>query len=148
MKILEVYTDGSARPNPGDGSWAFCIVDKNKPLHFESGFIPDSTCNQMEMRAVINSLEYIINNGYDDCMIYLHTDSQYVQLGITNWIVKWKQNNFKSANGTVKNIAMWKQLDKLSNKLTVHFQWVRGHSGNKWNEFVDKLCSETLDKKT
>lgn len=148
MKILEVYTDGAASPNPGKGAWAFCIVDSNKPVAIKSGYVKFATCNQMEMQAVLESLKYIKNNGLSDCLIYLHTDSQYVQRGMTEWTDKWKKNGWKSSVGSVKNVELWKQLLKLSNGIKIYFQWVRGHSGNKWNMFVDKLCSEEIEKQT
>lgn len=146
MKILEVYTDGAASPNPGKGAWAYCIVDVKKPIVIQSGYQRHATCNQMEMQAVIEALKAIKNKGLSDCYIYLHTDSQYVQRGITEWIDKWIENGWKSSTGAVKNIKLWKEIINLSNDMKIHYQWVRGHSGNKWNEFVDKLCSEEITK--
>jgi len=140
MKVIEIYTDGSSKPNPGPGTGAYIVIDGKKVIYEESFYCEDSTNNIMELTAVIKALEYVDKN-YPDYRVYLSTDSQYVQLGITEWLVGWKKRNWKtSANKPVSNRELWQELDKLYNKLTVHFNWVRGHSGNKWNEHVDKLC--------
>lgn len=140
MKIIEVYCDGSSKPNPGRGTAAYVILEGNKILNEATFSLEDSTNNIMELTAVIKALEHI-NIHYKDHRVYLYTDSQYVQLGITSWLANWKKRGWKtSANKQVSNKALWQELDKLYSKVTVHFQWVRGHSGNTWNTYVDNLC--------
>jgi ribonuclease HI len=141
MKVVEIYSDGSCRGNPGPGTWAFLIVGANSvPEYEESGYCEDTTNNIMELTAVIKALSYCATNEKNS-MIYLYTDSQYIQLGMIQWIKKWKQNNWRTTQKKpVANQEHWKKLDELSNKLNIHFQWIRGHAGNKWNVQVDKLC--------
>lgn len=140
MKILEVYTDGSASPNPGQGAWAFCIIEGKKPIKIHSGYQEHATNNQMELQAVLEALKFIDgnHNGY---MIYIYTDSQYVERGINSWMKRWKQKGWN-----IKNPEQWKQINNKLNGLVVQVQWIRGHNKNKWNEFVDQLCSETINK--
>jgi len=140
MKILEVYVDGSSKPNPGKGTCAYVILDGKTILHEETFSSEDSTNNIMELTAVIKALKYV-EEHYAEHRVYLYTDSQYVQLGITSWLPGWKKRGWRtSAKKEVSNKQLWIELDKLYSKLTVHFQWVRGHSGNKWNVYVDNLC--------
>jgi ribonuclease HI len=142
MKIIEVYTDGSCAPtNPGPGACAYAIVDNNVLLRSEAFKFHESTNNIMELTAVIKALECCIQK-YSDCDIYLFTDSQYVQKGMTEWGNKWKEKNWRNSSGKpVANKECWIQILDLQSKLRITPQWVRGHSGNPWNEFVDKLCS-------
>lgn len=140
MKILEIYSDGSAKPNPGKGTGAYVILEGKTILHEEAFSSEDSTNNIMELSAVIRALRYV-EKHHKDCRVYLYTDSQYVQLGITSWLANWKKRGWRtSAKKAVSNKHLWQELDALYSKLTVHFQWVRGHSGNKWNVYVDNLC--------
>jgi ribonuclease HI len=142
MKIIEVYVDGSCSPtNPGPGACAYAIVDNNVLLRYEVFRYPEATNNIMELTAVIKSLECCISK-YSDCDIYLYTDSQYVQKGMTEWGEKWKANKWKNSIGKpVANKKLWNKILKLQNSLNVTCQWIRGHSGHPWNEFVDRLCS-------
>jgi len=140
MKILEIYTDGSASPNPGKGAWAYCIVDGKKPNKIESGYVEHATNNQMELQAVIEALKYTYQN-HRGKMLYIYTDSQYVERGINLWMKKWKKKGWN-----VKNPEQWKEIDGLVNGFSIQVQWIRGHNKNKWNEFVDKLCTETIEK--
>jgi len=138
LKVLEVYTDGSASPNPGQGAWAYCIIEGKKPIKIESGYAEKATNNQMELKAILEALKEV-QRQHSDCMIYLYTDSQYAERGLNAWLPKWKRNDFN-----IKNSDVWRILEKISNKLNLQVQWIRSHNKNKWNEFVDKLCSETI----
>lgn len=142
MKIIEIYTDGGCAPtNPGPGICAYAIVDNNMLLRSESFKFPESTNNIMELTAVIKGLECCIRL-YKECDIYLYTDSQYVQKGMTQWGEKWRSKNWKNSSGKpVANKELWEQILNLQSQLIITCQWVRGHSGNPWNEFVDNLCS-------
>lgn len=142
MKIIELFTDGSCAPtNPGPGACAYAIVDNNVLLRSEVFRYPESTNNIMELTAVIKVLEYCIKKHLD-CDLYLYTDSQYVQKGMTKWGEKWKSNNWKSSTGKlIANKDIWVQILELQSQLSITCQWVRGHSGHPWNEYCDQLCS-------
>lgn len=142
MKIIEIYTDGGCAPsNPGPGACAYAIVDNNMLIRSESFRFPESTNNIMELTAVIKALEYCIRH-HKDHDLYLYTDSQYVQKGMTEWGIKWKEKRWRNSSGRlVANKEYWEQILELQSKLKITPQWVRGHSGNPWNEFVDRLCS-------
>jgi ribonuclease HI len=134
---IEIYTDGACSGNPGKGGWGAVLLygDYKKEI---SGFKADTTNNQMELMAVIESLK-IIKNPPQNLVVY--TDSKYVQEGITRWIFGWKKNGWKTANKKpVKNIELWQELDSLSKNHNIDWQWVRGHSGNKYNEIADQLA--------
>lgn len=158
MKVLNVYTDGGFRKALGCGAYAFAIIDNsNKVLHSQSkayGIDDKSitvTNNTMEMIAVIKALNWIKSNGYNpaDHRIYVYTDSQYVQLGITEWLANWKRNNWRNASRKpVKNKELWVIMEKLVrfDFPSLHLQWVQGHDGNKWNEYVDDICTKRMEK--
>ena len=137
MTRIQVYTDGSARPNPGPGGWAVVVVNPNGDPIIYRGHDPDSTNNRMELTAVIEALARIPHP------IDLYTDSQYVKRGITEWIIKWKANGWMTAaRKPVKNHELWIALDELSSKRDVNFRWVKAHNKNKYNELADKIASE------
>lgn len=140
MKIIEIYTDGACRGNPGPGSCAYAVVDNNIIGRHEVFRFEQSTNNIMELTAVIKALEYCLRAHPRD-EIYLYTDSQYVQKGMTERAEKWKKNQWLGSNGkSVANIPQWEQILALQSQLNVTCQWIRGHSGNPFNEFVDQLC--------
>lgn len=131
-----IYTDGSCKKNPGPGGWAFYIP---MTKHHESGCDYSTTNNRMELIAIISALKYNNQN------VIIKTDSRYVQLGITEWIHKWKMNDWKTANKTdVKNKDLWTLLDSLRND-TVNFEWVKGHSTDEFNCIVDQLAKDALN---
>jgi len=136
--MIEVYTDGSCLHNPGPGGWA--AVCKGK-FTLKGGFHA-STNNIMEMTAVVKALEECKKIGEKDVTIY--TDSNYVKLGITQWIHKWKTNGWKTSAGKpVANMQLWIKMDTLSQQLNVvEWRWVKAHNGNPMNELVDKLARE------
>ena len=140
---LEIYTDGACLGNPGPGGWAALIIDNNQE-RILSGNNEMTTNNRMELLAVIKALESI--NHHLEITIY--TDSKYVINGITSWIKNWKNNDWKSSNKTpVKNIDLWKILDVSSQKKKIKWEWVKGHSGNTYNDKVDEIArnqAETL----
>lgn len=144
------YTDGASSPKKdhGVGGWAFIATVEGAEGEIEhSGFEVDTTNNRMELRAIIESLRFMKMLGVPSSYVgatdvTIYSDSQYCVKGITEWIDGWKRTNWK--NGTVKNIDLWKELDKLYSDptLNVEVKWVRGHAGNEMNERVDRLCVE------
>jgi len=139
---VKIYTDGACRGNPGPGGWGAVLIynDLQKEI---KGFSSQTTNNIMELEAVINSLKALKKI----CSITITTDSNYVKMGITDWIKSWEKNNWKTANKKpVKNKAQWQTLKKLSAKHEISWKWVKGHSGHPQNERADQLANEAIDE--
>jgi ribonuclease HI len=137
-RSVTIYTDGGCDPNPGPGGWAALLLsgDHRKEL---SGGLSDTTNNQMELTAAIRALEALKNPS----RVTLVTDSQYLRMGITQWITNWKRNGWKTANKTpVKNRDLWETLDGLTRQHEITWKWVKGHAGQPENERVDQLATE------
>ena len=136
MSKVIIYTDGACSGNPGPGGWAAVILD-GKEERILSGHEENTTNNRMELLAAINGLDAI--DLKDSVLVY--TDSKYVMDGITGWIKGWKRNNWRtSANKPVKNIDLWQSLDKITLNRDIEWRWVKGHSGNKYNDLVDSVA--------
>ncbi len=136
--MIKIYTDGSCLENPGNGGWA-AIINDNGNTKKISGSEKNTTNNRMELIATINALEDL--NVNDEIQIY--TDSQYVKLGITEWIKSWVKNNWKnSKKEEVKNKDLWLKLYNLNNSLNVKWNWVKAHAGDPLNEEVDLLAKK------
>lgn len=150
-KIITIYTDGSCIPNPGKGGWAYVILYNDEQI-INSGYNENSTNNIMELTAVINALNYVqknisIQEKNSKIKIILYTDSQYVKNGITEWINKWKINNWKTGNKKkVKNIELWLQLDNFNSIFYINWNWIHGHASLKYNELCDTLAKEEIKK--
>ena len=140
MKYV-VYTDGACSGNPGKGGWAAIILDDNSNQSSISGSVNNTTNNRMELIATIMALKKIKKKSE----IVIYTDSKYVKDGITDWIKKWKLNNWKSSTKKpVKNKDLWIKLDNACLKHKVSWKWVKAHAGNKYNNLADELAvSET-----
>ena len=133
---INIYTDGACLGNPGPGGWAYLYYLNNEKI-FSSGGEKNTTNNRMELTAAIKSLQNIPNAHH----VNLHTDSKYLINGANEWLEKWKLNNWKSSsNQKVKNIDLWKQLDELLQSHNVDWTWIKGHSGDKFNEEVDEMA--------
>ncbi|MAK14625.1 MAG: ribonuclease HI [Proteobacteria bacterium] len=142
MKKINIYTDGACKGNPGPGGWGALIVLEDEQIEL-SGGKKETTNNQMELMAVIKSLEHFDNKI--DAIIY--TDSKYVMDGITNYIKRWKINGWKTASKKpVKNSELWKSLDSLNSFHNIQWNWVKGHSGHPGNEKADALANLGIDK--
>ena len=140
MKYI-IYTDGACSGNPGPGGWGAVIFDKNDNQMNISGKERDTTNNRMELMAPIMALKKI----KIDSEIIIYTDSSYVKNGITEWIKKWKENGWKSANKKpVKNKDLWIKLDNLCKGNKVIWKWVKGHSNNKYNNLADELATRAI----
>lgn len=145
VSLISIYTDGACKKNPGKGGWAFIAVKDNEQMHSMFGSEVHTTNNRMEMTAAIKALEYVRDcwfaGGVHD--IYeIVVDSKYVYDGITSWIPKWKNNNWKtSVKKDVLNSDLWKEMDLLYDPTIVKWRWVKGHSGDNWNDVVDEIAS-------
>ena len=139
--MIKIYTDGSCLENPGNGGWA-AIINSDSGVKKISGNEKNTTNNRMELMATISALKEISSN--EDIEIY--TDSQYVKLGITEWINNWLKNNWKtSKKEDVKNKDLWLELYNLDKSLNVKWNWVKAHAGNPLNEEVDLLAKKAAN---
>ncbi len=141
-KVVDIYTDGACKGNPGPGGWGALLRYGSHEKSLWGGE-PSTTNNRMELTAVIRALEALNKR----CRVRLHTDSQYVQKGITEWLPNWKRRGWKTAdNKPVKNEDLWRRLDELAAAHDIEWIWVRGHAGHDGNERADALanrgCSE------
>ena len=135
--MFKIYTDGACSGNPGKGGWAAIILNEKSIQSNVSGGENRTTNNRMELMAPIMALNKIKKSSE----IIIYTDSKYVKDGITEWIKKWKLNNWKSANKKpVKNKDLWIKLDNSCQKHKVTWKWVKAHAGNKFNNLVDELA--------
>jgi ribonuclease HI len=136
--MIEIYTDGSCLENPGNGGWAAIINDDGK-IEKISGSEKNTTNNRMELMAPIAALSKITKKK----KVKIFTDSQYVKMGITNWIHNWIKNNWQtSKKEDVKNKDLWLNLYKLTQSHDVEWHWVKAHAGNTLNEEVDALAKD------
>ena len=141
--MIKIYTDGSCLNNPGNGGWA-AIINVNGVIKKISGSVKNTTNNKMELMAPIKALQEIKGNE----QIEIFTDSQYVKLGITDWVHKWIKNNWQtSKKESVKNKELWVQLYELNNLCDVKWIWVKAHAGNVLNEEVDLLAKQAAESK-
>jgi len=133
-----IYTDGACSGNPGPGGWGAVIFDERKKQINISGKIKDTTNNRMELMAPIMALKKI--KSMSEVVVF--TDSTYVKNGITEWIKKWKKNDWNNSNKKpVKNKDLWIKLNDLCESNKVIWKWVKGHSGNKYNNLADELAT-------
>ena len=137
-ETIYIYSDGACKGNPGPGGWGALLVTDGHRKEI-SGGEANTTNNRMEMTAVIRALESLKRPS----TVEVHTDSQYVQKGISEWMTGWKKRNWRTADGKpVKNQDLWLQLDALSQLHRVEWKWVRGHNGHPENERADALANQ------
>jgi len=137
-----IYTDGACLGNPGKGGWAAIIIEPTGEREI-AGYEKSTTNNRMELKAVIEALKEIKDNS----QITLFSDSKYVIDGITKWIKNWKMNDWKTSNKKeIKNLDLWMDLDKLTLKFQITWNWVRGHSTDEYNNKVDKLARNEAER--
>lgn len=131
-----IYTDGACSGNPGPGGWGAILISGSHERELWGGE-PATTNNRMEMMAAIRALEALNR----PCQVELHTDSQYVQKGITEWIHGWRARNWQTASKEpVKNADLWQRLDSARARHEVIWKWVKGHAGHELNERADSLA--------
>ena len=138
---IEIWTDGACKGNPGPGGWGALLRygDHEKELF---GGERLTTNNRMELMAVIEALSSLKRR----CHVVVHTDSQYVQLGITEWISNWIRRGWKTADRKpVKNADLWQRLNELAARQDVHWRWVKGHAGVDGNERADELANRGVE---
>lgn len=135
--VIEIYTDGACKGNPGVGGWGALLSSGNKTRELFGGEL-HTTNNRMELTAVIRALEALKRR----CRVRLHTDSKYVQQGISEWIHAWKKRGWKTADKKpVKNEDLWRELDVLAVQHDIEWLWVKGHAGHDGNERADELAN-------
>ncbi len=137
--VVIIYTDGACDPNPGVGGWGAVMMYKG---HYKelSGGEEHSTNNRMELTAAIEALSALRR----PCSVRLHTDSQYLKNGITQWLPAWRRRNWTRKTGDLKNVDLWHRLDALTQKHRIEWHWVRGHAGDGLNERCDELAREAI----
>ena len=141
--MIKIYTDGSCLKNPGNGGWA-AIINVDDKVKKISGSVKDTTNNKMELMAPIKALHEVKKQQ----LIEIYTDSQYVKLGITDWIHKWIKNNWQTSKKvSVKNKELWMELYELTKSHEIKWIWVKAHAGNKLNEEVDLLAKLAAELK-
>ena len=137
--MIKIYTDGACSGNPGRGGWAAIII-KGDNIEKISGRSENTTNNRMELIAVISALKFTKDQNLE-----IYTDSKYTKDGIEKWIINWKKNGWKTANKQdVKNKDLWIELDLLAQQKKIKWNWVKGHSENKYNNMADKLARSAI----
>jgi ribonuclease HI len=142
MTDVEIFTDGACKGNPGPGGWG-ALLRSGRHQREMWGGAKDTTNNRMELTAVIESLKALNR----PVRVKVHTDSTYVQQGITAWIHGWKKNGWKTkTKEPVKNADLWRLLDEQVQRHEVSWHWVKGHSGHPENELADQLANRGVDE--
>ena len=139
-KITEIWTDGACSGNPGPGGWGAVLVHGETEKEI-SGAEPATTNNRMELMAAIEALNALKKPAH----VRVHTDSQYVKNGLTQWLPNWKRHNWRTAdNKPVANVDLWQALEAAAARHTVEWKWVRGHDGDVMNERADALARAAI----
>lgn len=141
-QLVEMFTDGACRGNPGPGGWGVLLRYGNAEKTLYGGENM-TTNNRMELTAVIKGLEALTK----PCNLSITTDSKYVLTGITEWMEAWKKRGWRTASKKpVLNAELWKELDELVKKHSIEWHWVKGHSGHEENEIADELANKGIDE--
>jgi ribonuclease HI len=140
-EIIEIFTDGACKGNPGVGGWGALLRTKGKEREMYGGEA-HTTNNRMELMGAIAALEVLTR----PCYVKLHTDSKYVQQGISEWVHGWKQRGWKtSSKQPVKNEDLWRRLDEATGRHKIEWIWVKGHAGHAENERADQLANRGVE---
>ena len=142
MSDVTIFTDGSCRGNPGPGGWGAILISGDKEREIWGG-VPATTNNRMELTAAIEALSALKR----PCRVELHTDSQYVKNGITEWLRLWKARGWRTySKGAVKNEDLWRRLDEAAGRHQIDWRWVKGHAGHPLNERADALARRGMEE--
>ncbi len=141
MKQVTIYSDGACEGNPGPGGWAAVLIHKRARREI-TGACPASTNNRMELTAAIEALRAL----KEPCEVDFHTDSQYVQRGMSSWLAQWKAKGWRRGKKPVKNLDLWQALDAEASRHKVRWHWVRGHANEPENERCDELAVRAVAK--
>lgn len=140
--MIKIYTDGACKGNPGKGGWGALIQLCGESIEIFGGE-PNTTNNRMELIAVIEALDKV---KAEPSRVMVFTDSTYVQKGISEWILNWKKNGWRSSNKQpVKNQDLWMRLDELKQGMKIEWNWVKGHAGHPENERADFLANQGVE---
>lgn len=139
---MKIYTDGAFRPKSKRGGWAFVVVSGGKIVFEKHGKISGTTGNRAEMTAIIRAMEYAIDQELEYFEII--TDSKYCQQGMTEWAAYWARNDWRTTSGNpVANVDLWKEIKKLLESIQrLKVSWIKGHSGNAFNDRADFLAAK------
>ncbi|MEO0447634.1 MAG: ribonuclease HI [Verrucomicrobiota bacterium] len=141
MKEVNLYTDGSARKNPGRGGYGVLLEYQGKTKELSQGY-RRTTNNRMELMAAIVGLESL----KEPCQVTVHSDSQYVIKAMTlGWIHGWRKRGWRKKDDDLKNADLWKRLDEAAKRHEVTWVWVKGHAGHAENEQCDGLATRAAD---
>lgn len=141
MEVVNIYTDGACSGNPGPGGWGAVLKSGTHEKEIWGG-VPQTTNNRMEILAVIRALEQLKR----EVKVRVHTDSQYVQKGISEWIHGWKARGWRTASkAPVKNVDLWRALDEIAARFSIEWLWVKGHAGHLENERADALARRGVE---
>jgi len=138
---VTIYTDGACRGNPGPGGWAALIRSAGREKEL-SGYEPQTTNNRMELRAALEALAILKRPA----KVKIFTDSEYLRRGITEWLPGWRARGWHRKGGELANSDLWQALDQAVAQHQVTWVWLRGHSGQKENERVDRLARLAIRK--
>ena len=143
-ELVEIWTDGGCKPNPGPGGWAAILQFKGTVKEL-SGGAAETTNNRMELTAAAEALAALKR----PCAVRLHTDSEYLKNGITRWHAGWVRKNWRNAAGDpVKNMDLWRLILEAAKPHEIEWLWVKGHSGNPMNERADELATKAREALT
>lgn len=140
---VTIYTDGACDPNPGPGGWAALLLFEGREKSL-SGSEADTTNNRMELTAAIQALQALKEHS----QVEFFTDSQYLRLGITEWMPNWRARNWRRKGGKLANVDLWQALDRAIQGHRINWHWVRGHAGDRYNQRVDYLARRAISQKS
>ncbi len=141
MSVVEIWTDGACKGNPGMGGWG-ALLKHGQHEKTICGGEPNTTNNRMELMGVIQALRLLKR----PCQVVVHTDSQYVQKGMSEWLRGWKARGWRTADKKpVKNADLWQELEALAAQHELTWLWVRGHAGDAGNERADELANQGVE---